>query len=144
MDIERLQRLQSKSLRIIFNLPDSHSSFELFTNQAKGIMCVCGLIYYSALMMVKKSLVCTDDSLPVIRKLRSMRQYNLALSSGNNKKVKVNDITHIGCRLFNELPNDVKKENNIVLFKNQLKKFIIEKNKSLIKHGQFTSKTFNL
>lgn len=143
IDIERLQRLQSKALRIIFNLPDLHPSSELFEKEAKEIMCVCGLIYYSALVMVKKSLFCTDSSLPVIRKLRSSRQYNLALSMAN-KKVKVNDITHIGCRLFNELPNDIKRESNLFLYKAQLKKFILSRNKSLIKHGQFTSKTFNL
>ena len=133
----------SKALRIIFNLPDLYSSYDLFVKEAKNILCVSGLIYYSALIMVKKSLLSSDQSLPTIQKLRSNRRNDLVLSNAK-KKVKVNDITHTGCKLFNELPNAIKVTKNFVIYKIELKKFILSRNESLIKHGQFSNKSFFL
>lgn len=143
IDIERIQRLQSKALKIILDLPDMHPTLDLFTKNAKQIMCVVGLIYYSALIMVKKCVLCKDESLPCINRARSTRRKDLILSIAK-KKVMSDDITNIGCKLFNELPADIKSENNLLLFKLQLRKFILSRNVSLIKHGQFSNKSFNL
>ena len=143
IDIERIQRLQSKALKLILDLPDTHPTLDLFTKKAKHIMCVVGLIYYSALIMVKKSVLCNDDSLPSINRARSTRRSDLILSIAR-KKVMSDDISNIGCKLFNELPTDIKSENNFFLFKVLLKKFIVSRNVSLIKHGQFSNKSFNL
>jgi hypothetical protein len=143
IDIERIQRLQSKALKIILDLPVLHSTFELFTINAKKVLCVVGLIYNSALIMVKKSLLCKDDSLPLIKKARSTRRMDL-IPYNAKRKVMSDDITNIGCKLYNELPMDIKTENNFFLYKVMLKQFLLSRNESLVKHGQFSNKNFYL
>lgn len=143
IDIERIQRLQSKALKIIFDLPNTYPTFDLFTKDVKNVPCVVGLIYYSALIMVKKSVLCKDESLPTINCARSTRRKDLILCNAK-KKVLSDDISHTGCKLYNELPTDIKSERNFFLYKVKLKKFIIRRNESLIKHGQFSNKSFFL
>ena len=141
IDIERIQRLQSKALRIIFGLPDSYPSFELFTRVAKNILPVTGMIYMSALIMIKKCLQNIDNSLPKVSKLKSIRSRDLAICPAK-KKILCDDITHIGTKLYNLLPQDIKDERNFFRFKKMLKNFLISRNESLIKSGQFTAKNF--
>lgn len=135
-DIERLQRLQNKCLKIIHGLPELYSTNELFNKEAKQILPVCGLIYYSALIMIKKSILTDDGSLPLIKRLGSTRKYNLILEKAK-KKIMIKDITHTGIKLFNQLPEDIKRENNLNVFKRKAKDLLLSRNASLIKDTQF-------
>jgi hypothetical protein len=139
IDIDRIQRLQSRALRIIYNLPYLYPSHDLFTKEAKHILPVVGLIYYTAICMVKKSYICKDGSLPNVEKLKSTRSCDL-MTWRAKKKVMIDDITHTGCKLFNQLPASIKSERNFYAFKNLLKKYLLERNSSLIKSGQFAAK----
>jgi hypothetical protein len=141
IDIERLQRLQNKALKIIFNLPEMHSTAELFKKEAKNILPVAGLIYNSAIIMVRKCSTSNDGSLPKISRLRSLRTKDLKLAVAK-KKVLKDDLTHTGGKLYNQLPNDIKSENNFFLFKKDVKQFLLSRNESLVKSGQFSSKSF--
>lgn len=143
IDIDRIQRLQSKALRIIFNLPYSYPSFDLFTKEAKHILPVVGLIYYTALCLVKKSYNCKDESLPKVEKLKSKRSNDL-MTVRARKKVMIDDITHTGSKLFNQLPASIKTERNFYAFKSQLKKYLLDRNSSLIKPGQFTARNLQI
>jgi exonuclease III len=143
IDIERVQRLQSKALRLIFDLQDTYPSYDLFTKHAKDFLCVTGVIYYFALIMVRKCITCKDESLPLIQRARSTRRSDVILCNAK-KKILADDITHVGCKLYNDLPIDIKSEKNIFLFKVKLKKFLLSRNESLIKLGQFSNKNFFL
>ena len=143
IDIERLQRLQSKALRIIFEVSDMFPSSELFTSKAPNILPVTVLIYYSAIMLVKKSLLWDGKFLPKMEKLKTNRRYEIKLCNAR-KQILEDDITFNGVKLFNQLPNDIKKECNFYEFKILLKKYLLSRNSSLIKPGQFTSQRLEL
>lgn len=143
IDVERIQRLQSKALKIIFNENDRYPTIDLFTIKASKILPVTGLIYYSVLMMIKKSLLCTDNSLPVLQQLKTKRRFDLLIGRAK-KKIMEDDISHHGVKLFNQLPNDVKIESNIYQYKDMMKKYLLSRNSSLVKTGQFASKCLNL
>jgi exonuclease III len=141
IDIDRIQRLQSKALRIIYNLPDTFPSSQLFSSQAKNIMPVTGIIYYSALCLVKKGLQSKDDSLPSFKRLRSERTADLQIGKAR-RKIMSDDLTHSGVKLFNQLPTHINLESNFSLYKQYLKLFILSRNESLIKPTQFATKNF--
>lgn len=143
IDIERIQRLQSKALKLVFDLPNDYPTYQLFTEKAPKVLPVTGLVYYSAITMVHKSYTCTDGSLPQIQKLRTNRRCELLIGAAK-KKIMQNDIGHDGVKLFNQLPDSVKSELNAYLFKEQLKKHLLSRNESLIKSGQFAAKNFNI
>lgn len=139
IDIERLQRLQSKALKIIFGLPDLYSTFDLFKKEAKNILPINGLIYNAAIVLTRKCVVSKDGSLPSIKRLRSRRKSDLILEPAK-KKVYKDDLCHTGCKLYNQLPDDIKAENIFFLFKKDVKRFLLSRNESLVKSGQFNSK----
>ena len=143
IDIDRIQRLQSKALKVIFDLPDSYDNSDLFAKEAKNILCVIGLIYNNALVMIRKCVNCIDNSLPYIQQARSVRKKDLIICKAS-KKVLSDDLTHVGCKLYNELPMEIKSEKNMFLYKQMLKKFVVSRNCSLVKSGQFSNKSFFL
>jgi hypothetical protein len=104
-------------------------------------MTVTGIIYYSALTMVKKSLLSKDDSLPSIKRLKSQRSTDLQIGKAR-RKIMADDITHSGVKLFNQLPVHINMEPNFSLYKQYLKLFILSRNESLIKPMQSTSRNF--
>lgn len=106
-------------------------------------MTVTGLVYYSAIVMVKKSLDSNGTYLPFIKRLKSTRVRNVSLPIAR-KKVLRNDVSHDGSKLFNQLPAEIKSELNLIVFKKKLKDFILSRNESLIKPSQFTNKNFFL
>jgi len=139
IDIERLQRLQNKALKIIFSLPDMYSTIELFKKEAKNVLPVAGLIYNSSIIMTRKCLTSKDGSLPNVNRLRSLRKSDL-MPAMARKKILKDDLTHSGCKLYNQLPDKVKAEVNFFLFKKDVKQFLLSRNESLAKSGQFSSK----
>ncbi|KAL7037904.1 hypothetical protein ACKWTF_009394 [Chironomus riparius] len=118
-----------------------HSTTELFKKEAKYILPVAGLIYYSAIIMTKKCVISFDGSLPRINRLRSLRKNDLMLVSAK-KKVLINDLTHAGCKLFYQLPNEIKAKNVLFIFKKDVRQFLLTRNESLVKSGQFCSRSF--
>lgn len=143
IDIERIQRLQNKSLKIIYDLPDLFPTLDLFKQTATNILPVNGIIYSSAIIMAKKSLLSKDNFLPPVQKMRSQRTLDLKLAPAKKKTLK-DDITHTGVKLYNQLPIALKQESNLDTFKSELKQFILSRSDSVLKHGQFTSRNFNI
>ncbi|KAG5667710.1 hypothetical protein PVAND_015681 [Polypedilum vanderplanki] len=145
IDINRLQTIQNSALKIIFKLPRLYHTQDLFSEHAtkNKILSVIGCIYYSAIMMVKKSLNSTDKSLPHIRKGSSTRNNNVILSIAKTKILQ-DDITSSGCILYNQLPSELKTISNVFAFKTELKSFLLARTKSLLKHSQFNERNFFL
>lgn len=71
--LKNLQTLQNRCLKIIFGLPYDYSTRDLFINIALTILPVMGLLFYSCLIMVKKSLLFDDPALVHFDELKSQR-----------------------------------------------------------------------
>ena len=95
--------------------------------------------------MARKSTVFKNGSLPKIQiqNSRSKRHLNL-VSAMAKKKILIDDVTHSGVLLFNQLPQNVKSDLKSPIFKQHVKKYLLERNESLIKPGQFTSRNLRL
>jgi hypothetical protein len=143
IDIERLQRLQNKALKTIFGLPPRYHTHDLFNNYAlpRRILSVIGCIYMSAITLVHKCIHSDDRSLPTIRLQAHSANLDLHLHTAK-KKVLKDDVSHCGAKLFNQLPDSIKRISCHGSFKEELKKFILEHTDSLLKPGQFTSRSF--
>jgi hypothetical protein len=107
-DIHRLQRMQSRALKIVFNLASDSSERELFSKYATGIFPINGTVYFSAISFVIKCIKQTDESLPAIRVLKSRRSISLELAHAK-KKILKDDISHTGVKLFNKLPIEIRR-----------------------------------
>ncbi|KAG5666272.1 hypothetical protein PVAND_017607 [Polypedilum vanderplanki] len=146
IDISRLQILQNAALKIIFDIPRSYHTIDLFIKYAvpKRIMSVIGCIYYSAILMVKRIVDCTDGSLPTINKSHSTRTSNVNLTSAKSKLLK-HDVVNSGCALYNQIPLKLKLPScNINDFRAELKLFILQNTNSLLKPNQFSVRNFTL
>lgn len=133
-DIDRLYKLQKRILRIMYNIPDDASSEDIFTIYAKNILPIKGLIFLSAIGLVDKCLNSDDDSLPKIEKCRSTRTHTLQLSIAK-KKILKDDITHHGVKLFNMLPNSIKRLQGTWRFMKEVKCFLINSRAQLLDYG---------
>jgi hypothetical protein len=141
IDVERIQRLQSKALKLIFDLPDLYPTNKLFNKEAKKILPVTGLIFNSLILMTKKCVTNNDGSLPSIKRLRSARRSDLMLAVAK-KKILKDDLTHAGCKLFNQLPEYIKAEKHFYPFKMEVRKFLYSRMNSLTKPTQFSTRNF--
>lgn len=74
----------------------------------------------------KKSMLYSDCSLPRVESLSSTRIGNVKLAKAK-KKVMLHDITNTGCKLFNQLPVEMKKEMSFQTFKLNVKSCLIER-----------------
>jgi hypothetical protein len=138
-EITRLQSLQSRALKLVFKLPMRFSTLELFTQYAKNVLPVIGLIYYSAVMLVRK--ISANNSNPFAEMTRQMSSRRTCYKVSKSKlKVMKDDIYVSGIRLFNNLPEDIKVIREIDYFKVKLKKFLLEHVESLLKPGQFMAR----
>ncbi|KAG5666625.1 hypothetical protein PVAND_014641 [Polypedilum vanderplanki] len=143
-DVDRLQKLQNKTLKIIQGLPRLFPTKELFCNIFPDSLSIIGIIYLSAIVMVKKAVETKDDSLPRITRFReSARNRNLYITPGRKRELR-SDITHVGCKLFNQLPENIKSIHELSRFKKEVKSYLLQHTESLLRTRQFTSNLINL
>ena len=138
-DLNQLQIQQNKMLKMIFNLPFSTPTDELFTNHAKNILPIMGLIFYVVCSMVHKSLHTSDESLFKVEKLQSSR-VNLLKINKCNLLTKRNDIETIGPSLFNSLPREIRDIESPSIFKIRLKMFLLSINQSTASRQQISNR----
>jgi hypothetical protein len=133
IDILRLQRLQIRALKIIFDPPDDISPESLFKNFAKTILPIRGSIFKSAFTFVYKCLHTKDGSLPTIQRLSSGRGPNLQLAVAK-KKVLKDDPTHSGVKLFNNLPLAIRETVDTPRFLGEVKLHLIHHSEKLLSY----------
>jgi hypothetical protein len=135
-DIKRLQTLQNRALKLLYNLPPMTPTTVLFETYAKNILPVKGLIYFSSLMMIKKNLINNlPDKIPMTR-LRSSRHYLLQARRSSSQAMR-NDICCKGIEIFNNLPNKIKLIDQFGYFKNAVKLFLLEHRNELLSNNNF-------
>jgi hypothetical protein len=135
-DINRLQTLQNRALKLVFRLPLMTPTTEVFKTFAKNVLPVRGIILLSSIIMVKKNLLNNlPDGLPMER-ITSSRHY-LLKSRRFNSQVMKNDICCAGVNFFNNLPLDIKKINQLGQFKSAVRSFLLDHSDNILTNNNF-------
>lgn len=137
--INALQVLQNRSLKIIHGLPHDFSTKELYTKICPKILPVMGLLIYNCLVLVIKSLLSDDKSIVCFERLKSDRLKNIRTIITDSKYMKY-DLAVIGASLYNSLPIELKSIVTITSFKVKVKKFLLQKNESLVSRKQMSER----
>lgn len=126
-DLIRLQSVQNKCIKAIFRLNIRYPTNEVYKNYATRTLPVIGVAVYSTLCLIKKSISRNDDSLPNFNVINSGRRANdVKIDTAANNIQKL-DIKHIGAKLYNRVPTEIRilKDENI--FKSKLKSYLMSK-----------------
>lgn len=141
-EILRLQRIQNRCIRMIFNLDPQHSTIDLFRTYAVNSLPVIGIFYYSMIINIKKSLLLDMDEL-----VKYEMQHNNRRSSGELKPIRFKrrqhlgtDISYLGVILYNQLDTELKNIGNLTKFKKDLKKYLLGKIDLLLDANQLQSR----
>jgi hypothetical protein len=137
--LKSLQVLQNRCLKMIFGLPMDYSTSDLFKKVTNRVLPIMGLLFYSCLVSVKKSLLAVDDTLVKFEVLKSDRLKNIRGFNYSTKFMK-NDITSLGSSLYNSLPIKLKSISSLISFKLELKKHLLTKTDTLISPRQMADK----
>ena len=141
-EILRLQRIQNRCIRMIFNLDPQHSTVDLFRTYAVNTLPVIGIFYYSMIINIQKSISLNMDEL-----LKYEIQHNNRRSSGEVRPTRFRkrqhlgtDISYIGVILYNQLDDELKKTNNLTKFKKNLKIYLLDKIDLLLDPSQIQNR----
>lgn len=135
-EITRLQRCQNRALKLIYNLPNTHPTIDLFETYEPTLLPVVGLIFYSAIVMVKKYILNPEEAAFAITNSSSRRRNEIRTHSSRSS-IKKDDLCVSGIALYNNLPAQLRSLCSINQFKRELKKFLLEKRDILLKESQF-------
>ena len=138
-EITKLQRSQNRALKLIFKLPSTHPTVDLYETYAPNVLPVVGLIFYSAILMVKKYLLQPDDAAFSMSNTFSNRINEIKIHT-TRSSIKKDDLCSSGIALYNKLPASLKSINHILQFKKELKKFLLSIKEILLKEHQFLNR----
>lgn len=127
--IQRLQRLQNRCIKKIFSLDIQHSTLDLFKTYMPNTLPVVGVIYYSMMVYIKKSLLTNKPELLEFTINDSNRRSSGELVPCRYRKKHClgHDIGYLGVILYNQLSKDLTEEANLKKFKINLKSYLITK-----------------
>jgi hypothetical protein len=126
--IVRLQRLQNRCIKKIFNLDSQHSTIDLFKTFMPNTLPVIGVIYYSMMVYIKKSLLSNKPELLEFDISNSNRRSSgeLIAKRFRKKQCIAVDISCLGVNLYNQLGKDLTEIKNLKKFKSELKCYLIK------------------
>ena len=141
--IQRLQRLQNRALKIVYNLPILTRTQILFQEHATKTLPLIGIISLSSIMIVKKAMYLRNSVLPTPVFGISKRRPIIILAP-HKKEILKHDVFVFGAKLFNQLSEETKKILNPLMFKNNMKGFLLRHipdlmKKTDIKNVKFTN-----
>jgi hypothetical protein len=138
-DIQHLQILQNRVLKMIHKLPPTFDTHRIYLEHAKNVLPVMGLLFQSITGMMKKSIIEQDEALIQTELLKSERTKNILIKAGRSR-TRREDIEIIGASIYNCLPIGIKNENFLKSFKNKTKKYLLTKSASLVSTQQIFTK----
>jgi hypothetical protein len=138
-DIQQLQILQNRIIKMIYGLPLITSTHLLYTQYSKNVLPVMGIIFMSICTQVKKSMLDNDEALIQFQKLRSSRTQLLKVNESRSS-IRRYDIEIIGASIYNSLPIEIREINHLKPFKVQLKKFLLSKAAVLVSPLQLSTR----
>lgn len=126
--LKDLQVLQNKALKAIYNLPRLTPSKELYTGDRSDILPIKHLTEYEINLLsfkINNKLIKSKFSFQITKEVHSYttRLANNFRSIFSRTNCTKNSILNRGVTSFNKLPDIIKNENKISVFKNKLKKY---------------------
>jgi retron-type reverse transcriptase len=137
----RLQRLQNRILKIIFDLPILTPTEALFSDYAQNVLPVLGIVFTSSLSILNKALTLKDCSLPTPAYYNTKRK-TFIKPLLYKKDIRRFDVFCFGAKLFNQLDETTKKTTSFALFKQRVVKYLKANKTRLLKSNDI--KNFNL
>jgi hypothetical protein len=122
-DVNRLQRIQNKSLKIAFGLDRNFSTEKLFKEVAVNVLPVIGISCFNLLLLTKKYILTNSDDFEVIDEGRRKKQLKFLRY---RKKVLSNDLICLGPHVYNQLPLEIRDISSYNQFKWKLKTYLLE------------------
>ena len=120
--------LQNKCVKIIRKLDFLYPTNLIYDTK---VLKLTSLVEYETIFLIfkiKHGLLKCNISLPTISNVHNYstrRRNDFYIPTCRTSRAQTN-VFHYGLKLFNELPTQIKSNNNITIFKKALKQFIIE------------------
>ena len=128
-DTLRIQRLQNRCIKMIFNLDSRHSTEDLFISYEHKSLPVIGIVYASLMINLKKSLLLDMEELLDFEVYSNNRRSSgdVRPSSFSRKRHIGTDISYLGPILYNQLSKELKEMKNLNKFKVAVKSYLLDK-----------------
>ena len=124
-DVNRLQTVQNRALKMAFGLDLRHSTEDLFNMFAINTLPVVGIAYFNLLLLIKKELLSGNaENFLVIRDGRRKLQLKFGRFT---KKMHGRDFLCLGPSLYNQLPLKLRELKSYRIFKKELKTYPLER-----------------
>lgn len=127
-DLKRLQTLQNRALKQVFNLPILTDTISLFKERAKGILPVRG-VFIHATAILMHNLVHKKVPSSIALNFHSNNRRSdgqLVVAKAVTSFYGERKISRFGSRIYNALSSDLKSTTNSFTFKKKLKMKILE------------------
>jgi hypothetical protein len=141
--IQRIQVMQNRSLKIVFGLHHRTPTIDLFTKYAPRVLPVIGIVYLSHLMLIKKSILAQDNSMPKIEMINDGRRAGSLKIDRFRIKAYEKDFVCFGSSIYNNLPANIKGITELPQFKNACKDWLLSKIDLLLDPQQLISQKLN-
>lgn len=127
--LKKLQSLQNRCLKVIFDLPHLFPTVLLYNSSDHKVIPILGLLDSQTIMFVHNTLNYTKFHhylvFPTRVNSRITRQANELLRSNACTNLGSMRITNFGAFKFNTLPSDLKSISSTIIFKSKLKQHIL-------------------
>ncbi|KAG5674231.1 hypothetical protein PVAND_004211 [Polypedilum vanderplanki] len=126
-EIKRLQSIQNRGIKLIHRLDPQFPTVELFKRYAPNTLPVVGIIYLSILTLVRKALNNPSEAFNIYDMMSGERRKNLISFKRFRTNYVMKDVTYIGPKIYNQLPDEIRNTTELNLFKRKVKNYLIEK-----------------
>jgi hypothetical protein len=140
--IEELQRLQNRSLKLIHGLNYRTPTLDVFKIYFPKILPVTGIFYLSHIMLIKKSIINQDGSMLDLEMIQDGRRAGNLKVKRFKSRLLEKDVSSFGALLYNQLPDEIKAVQGLKSFKKQSKSFLLTKLDLLLSHDQLKTHKF--
>jgi hypothetical protein len=129
--LKRLQVIQNRMLKIVLGLPLLTSTLDLYSIHAQNILPVIGVVFHSLILLVKKANVLNNCGIRKLEECKMNRTMTYKTARYTRDILKF-DYSWFGVKLFNQLPENIKKIDNFKKFSKEVKAYLLDNINSLI------------
>ena len=135
-DLNRLQRIQNKTLKIAYNLETRYPTIDLYTKVATNVLPVTGIACLNLLLLVKKQLMSKNEMNEDFCEIQEGRRKFQLKFGRYNKRVLARDFSCLGPAIYNQLPLKIREIKSYYAFKNKLKTYLFEHKQIFLRGNQ--------
>lgn len=127
--LKKVQVLQNRCIKVIFNLSPLFSTTSLYTDLHHNVIPILGLRDFNTVMYVHNALnnrnFHHNIEFPNRANIRTTRHAHELLRNRVNTNLGLICITNYGPSKFNSIPSDIKGITNTILFKRKFKQYLL-------------------